>query len=332
MPLEMRVPAEAANDGNDGPSHPLTINGRPLSQLVGGSAADSGEAPLVGVLTQDIDGEISGAVTDAAGRPLSHQRVELSRPRSVGEGRLVGMTDEAGRFVYRGLGPGRYEVELREAGRVIARSRPIDLSEGAMHVSGLTVAFPPAQWRPLSTAEPLRLPRTSADLLLAGRPVPESFETLPSILEPGHEVVVMDNDGGRTQARVLSVSRDRLVVSRPRRLFFRPAQERVFTEGTVQRIEIVDSTRNGTLIGTAAAVGLVVGVGLWEERTMPDGNLKGLATFIAVIVAIPTPWIGRRVDLDLNDPIYERPSQPSGVTLAPLLGRETIGVSAHVRF
>ena len=160
----------------------------------------------------------------------------------------------------------------------------------------------------------------------------ESFETLPSILEPGHEVVVMDNEGRRTRGRVLSISRDQLVISRPRRLFFRPAQERAFAEGTVRRIEIVDSTKNGILIGAAVGAGLVVGVAFWEERTVPDGNLKGAWTFMAIISAIFYPFIGHGEDLRKNEPIYEQSLRTPQIALVPLLGRDQQGIVARVSF
>ena len=55
------------------------------------------------------------------------------------------------------------------------------------------------------------------------------------------------------------------------------SQEQVFAEGAVRRIDIVDSTRNGTAIGAAVGAGIVVGVYLWERR-QPDSTLKGLGT------------------------------------------------------
>ena len=333
--IAMPRPTSAASEeeGAGARHRGLTINGQPLSQLLNATVTTRGAFPLAGLLEQ-ADGQISGVVVDATGQPVADQRVELRRPSSEGPLRLVTTTDTNGQFVYGRLGPGRYEVELRDEGRVIATSGPIELSEGAMRVSGVTVAFPPApaQWRPLSTAAPDRLARTSADRLLGGQPVAESFETLPSILEPGHEVVVMDNEGRRTRGRVLSISRDQLVISRPRRLFFRPAQERAFAEGTVRRIEIVDSTKNGILIGAAVGAGLVVGVAFWEERTVPDGNLKGAWTFMAIISAIFYPFIGHGEDLRKNEPIYEQSLRTPQIALVPLLGRDQQGIVARVSF
>ena len=132
------LPAYAAT-GEESP--PLTFNGRPLSELFHGRATGA-PFPLPALLRQD-DGQISGVVVDATGQPVADQRVELRQPSSEGPGRLIATTDTNGQFVYGRLGPGRYEVELRDEGRVIATSGPIELSEEAMRVSGVTVARRP---------------------------------------------------------------------------------------------------------------------------------------------------------------------------------------------
>ena len=66
-------------------------------------------------------------------------------------------TDTNGQFVYGGLGPGRYEIELRDETRVLATSGPIELSEEAMRVSGVTVArpAPPQRRRRYGSADQL---------------------------------------------------------------------------------------------------------------------------------------------------------------------------------
>ena len=57
---------------------------------------------------------------------------------------MVATTDANGAFSYTGLGPGRYEVLYRVDDEVRARSGRIDLTAGAMQVSGLTVLSEPA--------------------------------------------------------------------------------------------------------------------------------------------------------------------------------------------
>jgi hypothetical protein len=200
---------------------------------------------------------------------------------------------------------------------------------------------------------PPNRPRVGVDQLLNGHPVTASFDELQAILDSGYEVVVTDDAGRVRRGRVASISRDQLVMASPvaagsweallplyppldwgvvlkRRIFRSP--ERVFVEGSVRRIDIVDSTRNGTAIGAAVGAGLVAGVYQWERR-QPDSNLKGLLTFTAVLLGFPTSLrIGHVLDRAINESIYEREPRRPQVTVAPLLGRGAIGGSAHVRF
>jgi hypothetical protein len=116
-----------------------------------------------------------------------------------------------------------------------------------------------------------------------------------------------------------------------KRRFFR-SQERVIAEGSVRRIDIVDSTRNGAAIGAAVGAGFVVGVYQWERR-QPGSNLKGVATALAVLVGFPMSLrVGLVLDRAINEPIYERQPRKSQVTVSPLLGRDQKGVVARVRF
>ena len=64
--------------------------------------------------------------------------MQLKRPEN--RGRLSVTTDAQGQFSFTGIGPGRYEVELPLFERVIASSGPVELSERAMVVSGVTVS------------------------------------------------------------------------------------------------------------------------------------------------------------------------------------------------
>ena len=200
---------------------------------------------------------------------------------------------------------------------------------------------------------PPNRPRVGVDQLLNGHRVTASFDELQAILDSGYEVVVTDDAGRVRRGRVASISRDQLVMASPvaagsweallplywpldlgvvfKRRFFR-SRERVFAEGSVRRIDIVDSARNGTAIGAAVGAGLVAGVYQWERR-QPDSNLKGLLTLTAVLLGLPTSLrIGHVLDRAINEPIYEREPTRPHVTVAPLLGGGAIGVSAHIRF
>ena len=84
------------------------------------------------------------------------------------------------------------------------------------------------------------------------------------------------------------------------------SKERAFAERSVTRIDVVDSTRNGTLIGAAVGIGIVAGVFQWE-RGQPDGTLKGAATSLAFVVGVPVSMrIGHVLDRAINKPIYRR--------------------------
>ena len=101
--------------------------------------------------------------------------------------------------------------------------------------------------------------RVSADRLLGGAAVTESFEALHEILDPGYEVVVWEEAGRKRLGRVLSISGEEVVVKGKRRWFgnIRSLEELVFGADSITRVDIVDSTWNGALIGAAAALGVV---------------------------------------------------------------------------
>lgn len=195
--------------------------------------------------------------------------------------------------------------------------------------------------------------RMDAKRLLGGSSVTETFDALQTVLKQGHEVVVTDTAGRARRGRVASISRHQLVMESPvvagtweawmplywpldlglilKRRFSR-SEARAFTEGSVRRIDIVDSTRNGTATGVAVGVGIAAGVFLWERR-QPSSNLKGVATGLALVWGLPvSARIGHLLDRATNEAIYEQRSGARPVTLTPMLGRDTLGVSAHVRF
>ena len=176
------------------------------------------------------------------------------------------------------------------------------------------------------SAQPAR-PPVSADELLVGQEPMDSFAALEPLLGSGQEIVVRDDAGGVRRGRVASLSPDRLVLASPvaagvweamlplyfpadlglvlkRGLF--GSKDRTFAEGAVTRIDVVDSTRNGTLIGAAVGIGIVAGVFQWE-RGRPDSTLKGVATSLAFVVGVPVSMrIGHVLDRAINKPIYQR--------------------------
>jgi hypothetical protein len=180
--------------------------------------------------------------------------------------------------------------------------------------------------------------RVSAGQLLEGQSATASFDALHAILDTGYEVVVRDAAGRKTRGRVSSISDDRIVIFRegttPLLRLTKPAVEHRFSADSVTRIDIVDSTWNGTLIGAAVGVGLAFGIHQWEESAVADSNdLKGLWTLALGGISIAvSSGVGSLIDLSMNAPIYKRPSQTPRVSLVPLLGRERIGLMARVHF
>ncbi len=178
--------------------------------------------------------------------------------------------------------------------------------------------------------------RVSADRLLGGAPVTDSLEALNAILDPGYEVVVWDEAGRKTRGRVVSISGEEVVVMTEPRYFrpFRSPQEHAFRANDVTRVEVVDSTWKGALIGAAIAPALVYGIYRWEDSAVPDSNsLKGIATVAGGLLStMASILIGQAIDLSNNESIYARPSQAPRVTVTPLIGRYQKGLAVRVGF
>lgn len=189
-----------------------------------------------------------------------------------------------------------------------------------------------------SAAPPPSRPRVSDDELLKGQSPTASFGELPRILQPGYEIVVWDAVGRKTRGRVSSISGDRVAVyqraaSPLLRLFISP-KDRAFPADSVARIDIVDSTWNGALIGAAIAPVLVFGIHRWEETAVSDSNsMKGMATVVfGGISAVLAIAIGQKIDLSMNQPVYQRQPGSSRVTVTPWLEPTRKGVLATVHF
>jgi len=174
-------------------------------------------------------------------------------------------------------------------------------------------------------------------LLVMAQSTATSFEGLQAALTGGREVIVRDAEGRKTRGRVSSVSQDQLVIKKNTsailRLFGR-SQERTFGADAVTRIEIVDSTWNGALVGAAVAPFVVLAIHGVEEAAVSDtNNMKGIWTLVlggmSVVLCIE---MGRAIDSRINDPIYERPLQKPQVAIGPLVGRGRVGVMARVSF
>lgn len=199
----------------------------------------------------------------------------------------------------------------------------------AQTVTGPVAGAPPQ-------APPPTRSRMTADQVLKGQPVKTSFDDVLTIIGPGYEVVVRDDAGRRTRGLVSSISRDQIAVLKdksPVLRLFSPLQERVYPAASVTRIEIVDSTVNGMLIGLATTPAIIYAIHRWETHAEPNPDNRGLATLVLGGFSIPLAiYIGKMIDLAINQPIYARPSRISGITVAPWLDRGRKGVVVQISF
>ena len=112
----------------------LTLNGRPLSEFVGATPTVRGRFPPASLLEHE-GGHISGVALDAQGQPLADHAVELIGVSEQGAATSVvaAMTTNAnGGFSFPGLSQGRYLVDVRTDGRLVATSGPVVLAAGGM--------------------------------------------------------------------------------------------------------------------------------------------------------------------------------------------------------
>ena len=136
--------ASAAGDESriGAPGRTLTLNGQPLALLLNGKPEGySGWMDL-----WQGTGQIAGVALDEDGQSATGETVQL---RHVGPPTEVvdrTTTDANGRFSFAALGAGRYIVDLRIAGKVVATSGPISLAEGGVtftQVGGIAVRQSP---------------------------------------------------------------------------------------------------------------------------------------------------------------------------------------------
>ena len=110
-----------------------------------------------------------------------------------------------------------------------------------------------------------------------------------------------------------------------------PRSERTFQSGSIQRVDIVDPTGNGTAIGALVGGTLVAVTYLWE-RQQPASNLKGLETSLALVLGVPVSLrMGHLIDRAINDPIYRAPGRLQ-VSILPAVDRRSGSVTVVLRW
>ena len=147
-----------------------------------------------------------------------------------------------------------------------------------------------------------------------------AFEDLQ--IKPRQEVIVRGEDGKTFRGRVVSLSANQLEVER-RRWNFRK-ETRSFNEEAVRTIRRRDSTLDGLLIGAAAGI---LGGGVLGGTC--DGS-EVTCFMVAFLSFSGGPLVGETIDGAINRTIFTRPNPSRGVTVAPLVGRDRIGLLARI--
>lgn len=166
---------------------------------------------------------------------------------------------------------------------------------------------------------------------------PPSFQALRSRLAPGQDIVVHDDTGQVRRGRVSEIGDDRVVVSTRRATpllrLLNPARTYTFPAAAVTRIDAVDSTVNGTLIGAAAGAGILYGFVHTHRRDLSANNLApAVYMMIGAISVGGGAVVGEFIDGRINRALYRSALAGRGVTLAPAVGLNRVGVRVTLRF
>ena len=190
-----------------------------------------------------------------------------------------------------------------------------------------------------------KLPRQSAKQVLGTQEPATSLTALRSILEPGQQVVFAQRDtsrlasvfatGGLWSGRevlIAEIAADRLVLVR-KRLFH--TEELVIPADAIRRIDIVDSTRNGYLLGAAVggALGLAQVLATSRyARSSGECNLCPIGYAFGLLLPFAGGGVGALIDRTINEAVYEQSSLRRRVTVAAVLDRERFALKGRVRF
>ena len=156
----------------------------------------------------------------------------------------------------------------------------------------------------------------------------DTFGNLSEKVRKGQKIIVVDERGAVTEGRVENIDSSTLVVNYFRGRVPDPSvtTTRTFTPNEVWRVQKPGHLWDGAIKG--AAVGLIPALFALGTDCY-DCGLGGFAAFCVTVGA------GAGVGIDaLFGPktIYRRDGRSPRVTVAPILGRHTHGLSAAVRF
>jgi len=146
----------------------------------------------------------------------------------------------------------------------------------------------------------------------------DTFDDLARKIRQGQTVIVIDQQGGRTQGRVESVSATALVVDYGRSQTFAPSEVRL--------VKKPDHMWDGAIKG--AALGLIPAVlfGALDCDDCAPGALVALSVGVGA-------GAGLAIDALVGPKtVFRRDGAAPRVSLAPIVGRDRRGVSASFRF
>ena len=157
-------------------------------------------------------------------------------------------------------------------------------------------------------------------LVLSALPVraQDTFDDLVHKIRQGQTVIVIDRHGGKTQGRVESVSAEALVVDYGRSQTFAPAD--------VRQVKKPDRMWDGAIKGAALGVIPAVLFGALDCDDCVPGALAALSIGVGA-------GVGFGIDALFGPKtVFRGSAQPPRLALAPIVGRDTRGVSASFRF
>lgn len=146
-----------------------------------------------------------------------------------------------------------------------------------------------------------------------------SFDLLQ--IQIGQRLIVKPEEGRSVEGRLVSRIGNELAIERRRWNFKK--ERKVFTEQSVRRVELMDSTLNGTLIG--AGVGLLGSAVVYETCE----SLGCVLPF--TLSSVLGPLLGQAIDATHNRALYTS-DRGARITFSPVVAPHRLGLSAQIRF
>lgn len=160
----------------------------------------------------------------------------------------------------------------------------------------------------------------------------DSVAGISAAVSIGQRIAIRDDSGRRARGILASISSDSIVVQRERRRFFRRSvRPETFPPDDVDRIEVIDSTWQGRVIGAAAGV---TATALIVAAASNDGNGYEplLWLFPGPLLTLGGSAIGGAIDGAHNRTVYERRPVRATRTVTPPPSWGHFAVTARVSF